>query len=103
MMMTSCILAVSICTADINGDVRVDGRDLTTLLRNYSSTFLTGAVTPAATLLAAGHTPEEAADIQALERFPEYLESFKRGDINGDLTIDSTDLTILLSQWQCGP
>lgn len=101
MTLTTLALSLSVCSADLNFDFNVDGRDLQILLINYGDTFPATPLTPLSDLIAAGHPLEEAMEIQRIEAIMEYSFSFRFGDINADATIDGADLSLLLANWGC--
>ena len=77
----------------MNGDLRTDGRDLSTLLSNFGESAPSVDPDPNQTLF------DEWLIEMGFEPGP-HLQ-YIRGDLNFDGTVDGLDLSILLNNFQC--
>ena len=84
---------VGSCTGDVNGDRRVDGRDLTVLLHQFGNR---NDCEPSAAALAI-EDPDEREAVCSIE----CMNSRPRSDLNDDRVVDGLDLVIVLGVFGC--
>jgi len=85
---------VGSCQGDLNGDRKVDGRDLSALLYQYGNHC--PPYTPSQDVLNIKDTDE-----REMVMFMEQVSDRPRADINGDCVVNNADLSVLLSTYGC--